>query len=154
MKHSRSDDHPTHPTQKKMKFTLPMDVVHASLGIPRLPEDGFILLRVHPMEFLNGDARSAIAWDPRRCALPVREKVRAILEDTARPGDLVESAVAAWQYFAGGPKKVRHWEDLNTSFQRMTRSELGFIEFGSDSVRLLCISDDEEDEDNVDHDGV
>ena len=134
----------------------PLDVVHLSLGIPRLPEDGRILLRVDLEELLNGDARNAIAWDPRRCAPVLREKVRAILEDTARPGDLNEDTVAAWQYFSGGPKKVKHWDDLSSSFQRMTRSELGFIEFSANAIRVCIVSDDEgddesagEDEDNM-----
>ena len=74
-----------------------------------------------------------------------------------REGNMTGAEVAASQFFSRGPGRVSHWAHLDRSFAQATRSQLGFIEFDTECITLLCCSDDsegegEEEEDDGDDD--
>ena len=122
----------------------PRDDIRTVPGIPALPPNGLIVLRVSPLDLIDGDARTCIAWDPSRCVKSGRATIDRILGGSARPADMSAADEAGWEFITGGPHAVRAWEQLQDPFLRHTRAQLGLVYFLQSRVRLWCVDEDDD----------
>jgi hypothetical protein len=123
----------------------PRDNIYETQSMPALPFDGHLILCASPLDLVDGEARWAVAWDPRQCVPVARARIAGLLKGSARLSNLSAAGEAAWEYMTRGPRAVRTWDDLDDVFQRYTRRELGFTLMATAAPVRLWMVDEESD---------
>lgn len=125
------------------------DDIHISVSVtPTLSAHARFVFRLSPLDLIDGEIRTAIAWDPTKCVAAGVEPLKDLFAGSTRWSSLTEASEAAWQYITQGPKGVKIWDNLDDLFKTYSRRQLGLILFNFDSVRLWASLSDEDDSSN------
>jgi len=120
----------------------PKDVIAvAGVTAPNyLPAGALILVRVSPLQLIDGYCSDLVLWDPARCRADFRAKMTRIMADQSPKRG---NAMAVWEWIAGGPDAVERWRDLPEDFCAATRRDLGLVELNGNDIELVCCAEDD-----------
>jgi hypothetical protein len=134
----------THSTRSQMKRTHDDVGVTETIKVPTSPGKGGIVLRMSPLDVVDGCVRGGVAWDSDKCVPAASSRMAELFAGPTRACHLDEEDKAAWQYITDGPRGVKTWTALEPLLKQYTRRQLGLMIFNSfETVRVWMVDEDD-----------